>query len=101
MSVYCFEERYRNTSLSETILAFDIFGAYIPTFNFEGRNKVGSPFGFAATCLFVLLLGSFAGFKISRFATGANPLISESMEIDFYDDEERIVLDSINMLGAF
>jgi hypothetical protein len=72
MSVYCFEERYRNSSLTEKILSYDMFGAYIPNFNFEGRNKVGSKFGLVATCLFVLLLGNFAGFKISRFVTGAN-----------------------------
>jgi hypothetical protein len=99
--VYCFEERYRNKSWTETLLAYDMFGARIPTFNFEGRNKVGSPTGLVATVFFVVLLGSFAGFKVSRLITGGNPLISESMEIDFYDENERIVLDKINMLGAF
>jgi hypothetical protein len=82
-------------------LSFDIFGTHIPTFNFEGRNKVGSTTGLVSTALFYLLLGSFAGFKISRFTSGANPLISESQEVDAYDVNEKIILDDVSMLGAF
>jgi hypothetical protein len=101
MSVYCLEERYRNNSWTETFLSFDLFGATIPVYNFEGRNKIGTPIGLVSTGMFVTLLGAFAGFKGLRFANGANPLISESEEIDFYDEDNRIKVDEIRMMSAF
>ena len=101
MSKHCLEERYRNTSLSEKILAFDAFGARIPAFNFEGRNRIGSIVGIIATCFFYLGIGLFSVFKIARFSTGGNPLISEAVEVDFYTVDDVIDVYEIQMLGAF
>jgi hypothetical protein len=95
------EERHRNKSTEETLLSFDIFGSPIPSFNFEGRYNFGSRPGLFATLLFTISLGTFSVLKILRFSAGENPLISEALEINFYDVTDAIDIKEIKMLGAF
>ena len=101
MSEYCLEERYRNTNWTETILSLDLFALPAPSFNFEGRRKIGSALGLVASTFFMLSLGLFIWLKAGRFINGTNPLIAYAEEKDVYTSEDAIDLYEVQMLHAF
>jgi hypothetical protein len=94
-------ERYEKTTPFETILGFDLFGSPIPTFNFEGRDKIGSVMGQCLTLVYLFVLISFTFFKTYRFYSGSNPGISASLTVNGWTKEDKIDLLEEKMMGAF
>ena len=57
--------------------------------------------GLLGSLIFIIGLGAFSIFKVTRFVTGANPLIVWATEKDFYTEEDKIDLTEKRMLFAF
>ena len=98
---YLLSERYEKTTYMETILGFDLFGSPIPSFNFEGRDKIGSVMGLCLTLVYLFVLISFTFFKTYRFYSGSNPNISASVTVNGWTKDDRIDLLEEKMMGAF
>jgi hypothetical protein len=87
LSEYIFDIRYRNTSCKENILSFDKFSAEVPSFNFEGRPKIGSLCGSILSLAFYIGLLAFGVSKIDRIIYGLDPSIAVTQNFDFYPSD--------------
>ena len=74
------------------MFGFDLFGSPIPSYNFEGRDKIGSVMGLLLTVSYLFLMISFTYYKTRRFYTGQNPNISNSVEVNGWSSEDKIDL---------
>ena len=77
MTEHCFGERYRNKSTYETLVSFDMFAPNMPSFNFEGRQKIGSIFGVFFTCFFIVGMSGYSLFNLGKIIDGANSVYVE------------------------
>ena len=83
----------------------DMFGANLPMFNIEGRQKVSSVTGAICTIMLMCIFLMYASLKLVQMITKHNPQISELIETNFYSSDdnsvERINLDEIGFNLAF
>ena len=67
----------------------DFFATPVPSFNFEGREKVGSFCGMTATFIFVAAMIYYAGTGFIYMVKMHNPLLSTVIYRDFYEASEE------------
>ena len=67
----------------------DFFATPVPSFNFEGKAKVGSSCGMIATFIFVAAMIYYAGTGFIYMVKMHNPLLSTVIYSDFYDSSEE------------
>jgi hypothetical protein len=103
MTEYCFEENYRNKHWFENLMSFDAFAMYPPGFNFEGRQRIGSPCGVGFTIFFYTAMTTYLGLNVSAMVNFEETQIVEILERDAYDstNADAVDLGNANMLGAF
>jgi hypothetical protein len=99
---YCLNERYDKVDIRETILGMDLFGAPVPSFNFEGREKIGSWPGILCSLIYLFILASFTWFKITKFnTTSQTPVFNEAVLVNGWTTEDKLDLTNERMRGAF
>ena len=64
---------------------FDMYSSKVPGFNFEGREKIGSPIGCSVSTLVLILTFSFSTLKFTHMVTNRHPKISNGLEHGVFD----------------
>ncbi len=70
---------------------WDLFGASVPHFNFDGKRSIGTGVGLTCSILLALVIGSFTGLKCLHLAIGHNPNVMVSEEEDSFTSNETAI----------
>ena len=79
----------------------DSFGKEVPSFNLGGETHVNTVPGGLLTLLILLLTLLYATSKFQDLVLGKNPIISNTLELDYYGSNDKLKLSDTNFRIAF
>ena len=87
--------------LNSVLRSFDIFGQQLPTFNLKGQSTVHTMAGGVITFFILVVTLVYASIKMVQLFDRHNPTVSQVLDKNVFDYNEKINLNEIGYRVAF